>query len=60
MYPKKTNRYYFYHPIDQKEFISRNATFLKNEFIQRGSGRNIELTEVHDLQTDPKISVVEP
>ena len=60
-YPKETNGYYFYHPIDQKVFVSRHTTFLENEFIQEGSsGRNIELTEVHDLQTDPEILVVGP
>ena len=32
-YPKKTNGYYFYHPTEQKVFVSRHATFLKNEFI---------------------------
>ena len=33
----------------------------KNELIQEGgNGRNIELTEVHDLQIDPKILVVGP
>ena len=58
-YPKETNGYYFYHPIEQKIFISRHTTFLKNEFIQEGgSGRNIELTEVHDLQINPEISVI--
>ena len=60
-YPKKTNGYYFYHPTYQKVFVSRHATFFKNEFIQEGSsGRNIELTEVHDLQIDPKIPVIGP
>ena len=34
---------------------------MKNELIQEGaSGRNIELTEVHDLQTDPEILVIGP
>ena len=32
-YPKETNRYYFYHPIEQKIFVNRHVTFLKNEFI---------------------------
>ena len=60
-YPKKTNGYYFYYPTDQKIFVSRHATFLKNKLIQKeSSGRNIELTEVHDLQTDLEISVVGP
>ena len=34
---------------------------MKNKFIQEGdSGRNIELMEVQDLQTNPEISMVEP
>ena len=42
-------------------FVSRHTTFLKNELIQEGgSGRNIELTEVHDLQIDPEIPVIGP
>ena len=58
-YLKKINGYYFYHPTEQKVFVSRLATFLKHEFIQeRGSGRNIELMKFHDLQIDPKIPVV--
>ena len=60
-YLKKINEYYFYHPTEQKVFVSRHATFLKHEFIQeRGSGKNIELMKVHDLQIDPEISMVGP
>ena len=45
-YSKETNGYY-YHPTEQKVFVSRHAILLKNEFIQEGgSGRNIELTKV--------------
>ena len=32
-HPKKTNGYYFYYPTEQKVFVSRHATFLKNKFI---------------------------
>ena len=60
-YLKKINGYYFNHPIEQKVFVSRHATFLKYEFIQEGgSERNIEFMKVHDLQTDPEIPVVGP
>ena len=46
-YPKETNEYYFYHPTEQKMFVSRHTTFLKNELIHEGgSGRNIELIKV--------------
>ena len=60
-YPKESIGYYFYHPTQQKMFVGRHVIFLEKEFIQEGgSGRNIELTEVHGLQIDPKISVVGP
>ena len=40
---------------EQKVFVSRHTTFLKNELIQEGSsGRNIELMEGQDLQTIQK------
>ena len=28
-YPKETRGYYFYNPMEQKVFVSRNATFLE-------------------------------
>ncbi|KAL0405902.1 UNVERIFIED_CONTAM: hypothetical protein Slati_3904100 [Sesamum latifolium] len=31
-YPKETMGYYFYHPAEQKIFVSRNAVFLKKGF----------------------------
>ena len=46
-YPKDNIGYPFYHPTKQKIFVSRHATFMKKEFfLQKGSGRNIELGEV--------------
>ena len=46
-HPKKTNRYYFYHPTKQKVFVSRHTIFLKNKFIQEeDNGRNIEFMQV--------------
>ena len=51
-YPKKTRGYYFYHLTKQKIIVSRHVIFLKKEFIQEGgSGKNIELKEVQDLQS---------
>ena len=42
-------------------FVSRYAIFLEKKFIQEGgSGRNVELREVQDLQTIPEISVDGP
>ena len=49
-YPRDSIGYLFYHPTEQKVFVSRHATFLEKEFIlQKGNGRNIELKEVQQL-----------
>lgn len=32
--PKGTRRYYFYSPQDKKIFVSTNATFLKEKYIE--------------------------
>ena len=43
-YLKKTRGYYFYHPIKQKVFISRHATFLENDILSKKDSRSkIEL-----------------
>ena len=48
-YPKETRGYYFYNPMEQKVFVSRNATFLEKEFLLKESSWNeIELNEVQD------------
>ena len=48
-YPKETRGYYFYNPTEQKVFVSRHATFLEKEFLQKeSSGSEIELNEVQD------------
>ena len=42
-------------------FISRYVIFLEKKFIQEGgSGRNVELEEVQDLQIIPEIPVDGP
>ena len=52
-YPRDSIGYQFYHPTEQKIFVSRHATFLEEEFIlQKDSGRSIELGEVQDEQID--------
>ena len=52
-YPKDSIGYLFYHPTEQKVFVSRHATFMEKEFIlERGSGRNIEINEVQQKQID--------
>ncbi len=35
-YPKETRGYYFYNPLEQKVFVSRNATFLEKEISLNG------------------------
>ena len=48
-YPKEIMGYYFYNPLEQKVFVSRNAVFLEKEFLlKEDSGSKIELDEVHD------------
>ena len=63
-YPRDSIGYLFYHPTEQKVFVSRHATFMEKEFIlQKGSGRNIELGEVQQkdtVQSTNNIVRVEP
>ena len=32
-YPKDTSGYYFYNPMEQKVFVSKNAIFLEKNFF---------------------------
>ena len=46
-YPKETRGNYFYNRHEGKVFVSRDAVFLKQEFVsRRQSGRKFELDEV--------------
>ena len=50
-YSKESIGCLFYHPTEQKVFVSKHATFIEKEFIlKRGSGKKIKLGEVQDLQ----------
>lgn len=52
-YPKETRGYQFYHPLEQKVFVSRHAVFLEKEFLlQENSGSVVELDEVQDTPID--------
>ena len=52
-YHREGRGYLFYHPTEQKIFVSRHATFLEKEFIlEKGNGRTIELGEVQETQID--------
>ncbi|KAI3445393.1 hypothetical protein Pfo_002058, partial [Paulownia fortunei] len=44
-YPKESIGYYFYDATKQRVFVSRNATFLEEEFLSDGSGNVVELEE---------------
>ena len=46
-YPKETIGYHFYHTLEQKVFVSKNAVFLEKEFLlKEDSGSKVELDEV--------------
>nr|GEV13977.1 hypothetical protein [Tanacetum cinerariifolium]GEV16652.1 hypothetical protein [Tanacetum cinerariifolium] len=47
-YPKETIGYYFYYPLENKIFVSRNAEFFENSFMEEeasGSHRLLEMSE---------------
>ena len=53
--------YYFYNPLEQKVFVSRNDVFLEKEFLlKEDSGSKIELDEVHDPQIEIDVGGVLP
>lgn len=56
-YPKESLGYYFYHPTEQKVFVSKFAIFLEKEFLQEGSkGNKVELEEeFNEPQNQPMI-----
>jgi nucleoside diphosphate kinase len=46
-YPKESTRYYFYHPVDKKEFVSKHVIFLEKDFVFKISNeRKMELKKV--------------
>ena len=50
-YPKEIKGYYFYHPEEQRLFVSLRAIFLKKEFLTKGTKvSKIELGEVQDVE----------
>ncbi|GJV42189.1 retrotransposon protein, putative, ty1-copia subclass [Tanacetum coccineum] len=52
-YPKETMGYYFYYPLENKIFVSRNAEFFENSFmVQEASGKNI--IRVDTYQAEPQ------
>ena len=52
-YPRETNGYHFYNPLETKVIVSKHVVFLEKEFLLRGdSGSKVELEEVQGAQTD--------
>ena len=47
-YPKESIGYYFYDAMEQRVFVSRNATFLEEKFLSNRSGNVVELEEVQE------------
>ncbi|KAK6150466.1 hypothetical protein DH2020_015398 [Rehmannia glutinosa] len=49
-YPKGTRGYYFYSPQDKKVFVSTNATFLEDRYIEeRESKSKVLLEEMREI-----------
>ncbi|KAL0402133.1 UNVERIFIED_CONTAM: hypothetical protein Slati_4243200 [Sesamum latifolium] len=48
-YPKKTAGYYFYDPSEQKIFVSRNAVFLKKDFLADNRRDEVLLEESSEV-----------
>ncbi len=55
-YPKETKGYYFYHPLEQKVFVSRHVVFLEKELLKENSGSRIELEEVEPPQNEDQLN----
>ncbi|KAM1074315.1 hypothetical protein ACFX2B_019087 [Malus domestica] len=48
-YPKETMGYEFYHPDDQKVFVARNAMFLEEQFVLKGTiSKHMEINEINN------------
>ncbi|KAM1746967.1 hypothetical protein ACFX11_013552 [Malus domestica] len=48
-YPKETMGYEFYHPDDQKVFVVRNAMFLEEQFVLKGTiSKHMEINEINN------------
>ena len=57
-YPKETEGYYFYNPIENKVFVAQNGVFLEREFISKGtSGSKVQLEEVREPQDNIELPV---
>ena len=45
-YPKETNDYWFYNPVENKIVVARTTIFLERELVsKRNSGRKIDFNE---------------
>ncbi|GJZ89204.1 hypothetical protein Tco_0660986 [Tanacetum coccineum] len=67
-YPKETMGYYFYYPLKNKIFVSRNAKFFENSFMVQeasgshglielsGSDKGLEIIQGEDIQPSKNTS----
>ncbi|GKC83422.1 retrotransposon protein, putative, ty1-copia subclass [Tanacetum coccineum] len=67
-YPKETMGYYFYYPLENKIFVSRNVEFFKNSFMVQeasgshgllevsGSDKGLEIIQEEDTQPSENTS----
>ncbi|GKB34293.1 retrotransposon protein, putative, ty1-copia subclass [Tanacetum coccineum] len=67
-YPKETMGYYFYYPLENKIFVSRNAEFFENSFMVQeasgshgllkmsGSDKGLEIIQEEDTQPSENTS----
>ncbi|GJS65629.1 hypothetical protein Tco_0680193, partial [Tanacetum coccineum] len=67
-YPKETMGYYFYYPLENKNFVSQNAEFFENSFMiqemsgshgllkMSGSDKGLEIRQKEDTQPSENTS----
>ncbi|GJU42608.1 putative RNA-directed DNA polymerase [Tanacetum coccineum] len=53
-YPKETMGYYFYYPLENKNFVARYVEFFENSLIsQKASGSTIDFDEIQRKDAQP-------
>ncbi|GJZ56475.1 retrotransposon protein, putative, ty1-copia subclass [Tanacetum coccineum] len=68
-YPKETMGYYFYYPLENKNFVARNAEFFENNLmvqeasgshgLLKASGSDVGLELIQEDDTQPSINTSE-
>ncbi|KAL0373974.1 UNVERIFIED_CONTAM: hypothetical protein Sradi_3313100 [Sesamum radiatum] len=59
-YPKETAGYYFYDPIEQKIFVSRNAVFLEKNFLSDSRRDEVFIEESNEEPHHDNTTSFEP